>query len=222
MAWVQGRYEDMWLGSLSPRLMAEGFLSDHHIRGFSVIGEAERCLALFQRLYNHNPSDFQLSSLSNMLFMALGSELIPEAFVSTISEHFNRLAKETIPALPPPLQPLEVREKPLMVVVSSDLRQHPVGRFWLPIARHLRSRFRLIHIAGNTRDEDNIRTELQSLSDEWWPLEAPEVVPIARKIRAISLIFIDLGGHTADNHLSFKSTLATVRQLILVSMVQVI
>ena len=26
-------------------------LSDHHIRGFSVIGEAERCLQLFQQLY---------------------------------------------------------------------------------------------------------------------------------------------------------------------------
>lgn len=214
VAWVQGRYEDMWLGSLKSQVDGRRFpLSDHHIRGFSVIGEAERCLALFQRLYNHNPSDFQLSSLSNMLFMALGSELIPEAFVSTISEHFNRLAKETIPALPPPLQPLEVREKPLMVVVSSDLRQHPVGRFWLPIARHLRSRFRLIHIAGNTRDEDNIRTELQSLSDEWWPLEAPEVVPIARKIRAISPDFLlDLGGHTADNHpVLLSQRLATVQ-----------
>ena len=29
-----------------------------------------------------------------------------------------------------------------MVVVSSDFRRHPVGRFWLPIARQLRSTFR--------------------------------------------------------------------------------
>ena len=31
-----------------------------------------------------------------------------------------------------------------MVVVSSDLRNHPVGRFWLPIARQLHHRFRVI------------------------------------------------------------------------------
>ena len=100
-----------------------------------------------------------------------------------------------------------------MVVTSSDLRQHPVGRFWLPIARQLRSRFRLIHVAGNTRDEDHIRTELRALSDEWWPLGAPEIVSMARKIRELSPSFLlDLGGHTADNHpVLLSHRLATVQ-----------
>ena len=30
-------------------------LSDHHIRGFSIIGEPDKCLELFQQLYNNNP-----------------------------------------------------------------------------------------------------------------------------------------------------------------------
>lgn len=217
VAWVQGRYEDMWSGSLRAQIDGRKFpLSDHHIRGFSIIGESERCLALFQQLYANNPSEFGLGSISNMLFMALGSELIPQLLVSTLSAHFDRLAREFVPdlpALPPLKRRLEVNEKPLMVVISSDLRLHPVGRFWLPIARHVRSRFRLIHVAGHTRDEDHIRTELQAISDEWWPLEGPEIVSMARKIRAVAPDFLlDLGGHTADNHpVLLSHRLATVQ-----------
>ena len=86
-------------------------------------------------------------------------------------------------------------------MVSSDLRQHPVGRFWLPIARKLRSRFRVISVAGHPRDRDPIRTELRNLSDEWWPLEACDVVNTASRIRELDpSLLIDLGGHTADNH----------------------
>ena len=54
IAWVQGRYEAMWLGSLQCQIDGRHFpLSDHHIRGFSIIGEPERCLELFQQLYNN-------------------------------------------------------------------------------------------------------------------------------------------------------------------------
>ena len=58
----------------------------------------------------------------------------------------------------------------------------PLVVFWLPIARHLRSEFRLIHVAGHPRDEDPIRTELRQLSDEWWPLELVDVVNTAQHV----------------------------------------
>ena len=49
IAWVQGRYEDMWIGTLRAQIDARYFpISDHHIRGFSIIGEDELCLRLFQ------------------------------------------------------------------------------------------------------------------------------------------------------------------------------
>ena len=84
-AWVQGRYEDMWLGCLRGQIDGRFFpLSDHHIRGLSVIGEAERCLDLFQQLYNHNPLNFSLGSISNMLFMALGCEQLPQSLSLTL------------------------------------------------------------------------------------------------------------------------------------------
>ena len=40
-----------------------------------------------------------------------------------------------------------------------------MGRFWLPIARQLRSQFRVISVAGHPRDQDPIRAELRHLSD---------------------------------------------------------
>ena len=93
-----------------------------------------------------------------------------------------------------------------MVVVSADLRNHPVGRFWFPIARQLCSRFRLIHVAGHPHDSDPIRSQLKELSDDWWPLECGEVSVIARRIRSQSpSLLLDLGGHTADNHPSLLS-----------------
>jgi len=210
VAWVQGRFESMWLGSLKAHVDGRYFpLSDHHIRGFSVIGEAERCLNIFKQLYTRNPIEFQAGSISNLLFSALGCEQLSLAFVASLVVHFERLAKSSITCLPaqPPLpQRLEVHERPLMVVVSSDLRNHPVGRFWLPLARQLRSRFRLIHVAGCPRDRDFIRSELQDLSDEWWPLEASDVSATAARIRSQApSLLLDLGGHTADNHPTFLS-----------------
>ena len=219
VAWVQGRYESMWLACLRGQLHGRHFpLSDHHIRGLSIIGEAERCLQLFTQLYNRNPDEFQLGSVSNILFMALGSEHMPQAFIATLASHFQQLAAQAFASLPKPLaqspqKSLQVDEKPLLVVVSSDLRQHPVGRFWLPIARQLRSQFRVISVAGHPRNEDPIRTELRQLSDEWWPLEAADVVNTAVRIREQApQILLDLGGHTADNHpLLLTQRLATVQ-----------
>ena len=137
-------------------------------------------------------------------FLALASEVLPQPFVKALTIHFDQLAQASIPGCPqsPPLpQRLEVSERPLIVVSSSDLRNHPVGRFWLPIARLLRSRFRLIHVAGNPLDSDPIRSELCDLSDDWWPLKASELPEMAARIRGLApSVLLDLGGHTADNY----------------------
>ena len=63
----------MWLGCLRSQLDGRYFpISDHHIRGLSIIGEAERCISLFRQLYEITPGDFQLGSIGNLIFMALG------------------------------------------------------------------------------------------------------------------------------------------------------
>lgn len=207
IAWSLGHYESMWLGCLHGQLDGRKFsLTDHHIRGFSVIGEAARSLSLFRKLYERNPRRFELTSISNLLFMSVGAEVIDHSFIAIISSHFNALADHkfavsSIFSQRTVQQPLVVHEKPVVVVYSSDLRQHPVGRFWLPIARQLRSTFKVISIAGHPQDKDHIRDELRELSDEWWPFEETDTFHIAKRIHELSPSFlIDLGGHTADNH----------------------
>ena len=113
VAWVQGRYEAMWLGFLRGQLDGRYFpLSDHHIRGLSVIGEAELCLQLFQQLYNRNPAEFQLGSVSNMLFMALGSEQLVRPLISTLTNHFQQLSAKAFSSLPSQVAP--AAPKPLV------------------------------------------------------------------------------------------------------------
>ena len=68
-------------------------------------------------------------------------------------------------------------------------------------------------MAGHPRDQDPIRDELRQLSDEWWPLEAADVVSTAARIRDLEpSLLLDLGGHSADNHpLLLTQRLATVQ-----------
>ena len=134
-------------------------LSDHHIRGLSIIGEAERCLQLFQQLYDSNPAEFQLGSVSNMLFMALGAEQLAQTLITTLTTHFQQLSAQAFHLFrKATVAPKPLRHETPLVVVSSDLRQHPVGRFWPPIARHLRAH-RVISVSGHPRDQDPIRNE---------------------------------------------------------------
>jgi len=202
--WSQGLYEGMWLGMISAQFYGRSFpLSDFHIRALSVLGEASRAFNIFDSLYKLNPEQFALTTLSNNLFMALGMEEIDVATVSRFATHFNRVSASSLPQSPlsPSNQSITVSERPIVAILSSDLRQHPVGRFWLPIARVLQRSFRVVVFAGHPLDEDPIRSELRSLSDEWVPMTPHELENIVSKLHQIApSILLDLGGHTADNH----------------------
>ena len=222
VAWSQGRYEQMWLSVAAAQNDGRYFaISDHHIRALSVIGEASRCLELFRRIYEESSGEFTMGSISNLLFMSMGLEELPHEFLKRLNRHFDDLAQkmlgpmesEQVHIAEPISQRLTINERPLLVVVSSDLRNHPVGRFWLPIARKLKSHFQVISVAGHPRDYDPIRDELRQLSDEWWPLEASEVPQMASRIcQQQPDLLLDLGGHTADNYPAFLSKrLATVQ-----------
>lgn len=205
-AWVQGRYESMWLGFLRAQVDGRYInVSDHHVRAMSLIGEDARCFALFFRLYLESPSSFSTGSISNLLFMAFGLDKVNHKIVHTLSSHFDSLAQESVGSQEviksePPSFPLSVNEKPLLVVVSSDLRQHPVGRFWLPIAKQLQSSFKVIAVAGLSAGSDSIRENLKQHTDEWWPCDTSEISNVIERLRSLSpQLLVDLGGHTADN-----------------------
>ena len=221
ISWVQGRYQDMWLSFLQGQLDGRFFmLTDHNIRGLSMIGEHDRALSIFQALYNNNPSIFGIGSISNIFFMALGCERLELPFVRVLAAHFDKLACKILSEINSPSESsrtsktnLTVEERPLLVVSSSDLRNHPVGRFWLPIARRLQSKFRVMYISGNSHDRDWVHKELQELSDGWMAIEQSEASLAAQRIFDLSpSLLIDLGGHTADNHpVLLAKRLATVQ-----------
>ena len=95
-AWVQGRYEAMWLGCLRAQVDGRYFpISDHHIRGFSIIGEAERCLQLFQQLYRSIiPAEFQLGASAIYCLWLLVVSQLPQAFVNTWLSHFDHFLRQ--------------------------------------------------------------------------------------------------------------------------------
>ncbi len=222
VAWSQGRYEQMFISAAAAQIDGRYFpISDHHVRAFSIIGEASRCLELFRRLYEACHGDFTMGSISNLIFMSMGLEELPHEFLEQLHNHFDQLAQKMLGSMEseqvhitePGSKRLTINERPLLVVVSSDLRNHPVGRFWLPIARTLKSDFQVISVSGNPRDNDSIRQELRQLSDEFWPLESSEVAQMAFRIQKKQPdLLLDLGGHTADNHPAFLTQrLATVQ-----------
>ena len=109
-------------------------ISDHHSRP-NIIGEAERCLHLFQQLYNRNPQNFSLaasatcslwlwvvSSFPGLLFLPFrptSAAFSSDIFLSAVANLSGTGSSQTSIGA----------GETLLVVVSSDLRQHPVGRF---------------------------------------------------------------------------------------------
>ena len=70
-------------------------------------------------------------------------------------------------------------------------------------------------------ENDFIRSELQQLSDDWWPLEVADLPVIARRIRSCPSLLLDLGGHSGDNHpVHSFHVLRRCKQPILVFMVR--
>lgn len=62
----------------------------------------------------------------------------------------------------------------------------------------MREQFRLVHLAFNPLDQDEIRSELISLSHRWQPLEInDDISPLMDELQP--QLLLDLGGHTADN-----------------------
>ena len=194
--WAKGRYQALHHTYIHYILSRRWFAhSDFLLRGFTIIARIERTDKLFRFIYARNHHELQVTTISNMLFTALGLEQLDHSHINSLVTDYRRLT-------PPPAQKpnlsLSVFEKPVLAIVSADLRLHPVGRFWLPIARELQHHFKLVHLAFNPLDQDSIRSELISISHQWHPLDVnKDFYPLLSEITPHMLL--DLGGHTADN-----------------------
>ena len=195
--WTKGRYAQLLLTYANYQLVQRWFpSSDYVLRCYTVIGAIDRVDALFRAIYQRHTAEIQPVTLSNMLFTALGLEQVDPGYVAQLVEHWRRLTRPAVVAA----QRLVVSERPTLVVVSADLRMHPVGRFWLPLAQAVREQFRLVHVGFNPHDNDRVREQLQGCSDGWHLLECtaqPEIETLLQTLQPD--VLLDLGGHTADN-----------------------
>ena len=128
----------MWLGY---RSQIDPFfpITDHYIRGFSILG-SRSLPSSFQQLYNNTPNEFQIGSVSNLLFMALACEQLPQSFIS-FGFTFEYLASSSISIVQfaPKSERLEVNERPLFVFLCGS---SPSDRSFL-VANHAKYLFPL-------------------------------------------------------------------------------
>lgn len=202
--WMKGAYGSLFLVYLSYQMHARWFpSSDYVLRCFTVLGEIDRVDMLFRALYERHAAELQPITLSNMLFTALGLERVDQGYVAQLVGHWRRLTRANDLSLPHAesrSSRLSVQERPTLLVVSADLRMHPVGRFWLPVVQKLRHHYRVVHLGFNPHDSDPIRDALQASSHGWHLLECTEHQAIDTLLKRIQPdILLDLGGHTADN-----------------------
>ena len=195
--WTQGRYAQLLRTYVNYQLVQRWFPgSDYVVRVFSVIGQMDRVDLLFRAIYQRYLDQILPVTLSHMLFTALGLEQVDQGHIARLVEHWRRLTRPAAISR----HRLIVAERPTLVVVSADLRMHPVGRFWLPIAQSVRDKFRLVHVGFNPHDNDPVRDQLQSSSDGWHLLECTAQQENEALLENLQPdLLLDLGGHTADN-----------------------
>ncbi len=86
--------------------------------------------------------------------------------------------------------------------VSADLREHPVGRFMLPLlAHHDHEHFEVVCYSG-AAVTDAITQRARGFTDVWRDISALEDEAVAGQVRADGIdILVDLGMHTIGNRL---------------------
>ncbi len=86
--------------------------------------------------------------------------------------------------------------------VSPDFREHPVGRFLLPVLEHHdHQQFEIFCYSSVTRP-DAITARFRSVADHWQEIRNSSDDHAADQIRADGIdVLVDLSGHTAGNRL---------------------
>ncbi|MCP9808645.1 hypothetical protein KBY58_04260 [Cyanobium sp. HWJ4-Hawea] len=200
--WSKGNYANLLLTYIHYQLSQRWFpKSDYVLRCYTIIGAIDRVDALFRAIYQRYAAELVPVTLSNMLFTALGLEQLDQIYVNQLVEHWRRLTRTPCQVAESPApRPLQALERPTLVVCSADLRMHPVGRFWLPLAQRLSGQFRLVHVGFNPHEHDSVRDQLRACSDGWHLLESTATAETEALLRNLQPdLLLDLGGHTADN-----------------------
>ena len=205
--WVKGNYDQL-IRDYSQYIFYNRWFpqSDFMLRGYTILGLTDRVISLFRMIWSKYHDQLSITTVSNMMFTELGHHTISQDHIANLVKDYRRLSKISFDGClrsesvlrENTKRKLTVTEKPLVAVVSPDLRNHPVGRFWLPIAKKLSEEVNLVHLSLNAGRKDNVGHALTSLSSEWYEFEGNEC-PSSILYNLQPDIFIDLGGHTADS-----------------------
>jgi len=86
--------------------------------------------------------------------------------------------------------------------VSADFREHPVGRFLLPLLEHHDHRQFQVFCYSNTFKVDPLTARIRAQAQQWRQIVGQSDQDAAARIRADGIdILVDLSGHTAGNRL---------------------
>jgi len=189
--------------------------SDFHLRIFSILGETSRLSFLFRAILDRYRSTIRAASLSNLLFLELGLESPDQEHISDLAQllhqrqsvEFSLTHAQQVGALksthaPNLSRPMAAKRKPTLVLISADFRDHPVGRFILPLLRQLVNTFTVvcIYVAPEHALGDHLTAELRAHACDWYQVDFASADQLEQLLRSIDAdLAIDLGGHTADN-----------------------
>jgi len=188
--------------------------SDFPLRIYTVLGEGGRLSYLFRSIYQRYHSVARASFLSNLIFDLFGQEKLDQVLLDSVLVDLRRHSVSVASAdaaseCDSPcrdslnnLRSYSVHEKPLLAIISPDLRNHPVGRFWLPIVRQLRNSYRIAHVLlcplGFMGDATS--SALRALSESWTQISSADLKGLVDHLKNINpAVAIDLAGHTADS-----------------------
>ena len=180
-----------------------GFAGAWNNLGTALIdtGQVEPAIAAFRRAVALEPDN---SSMDSALVFALHYD--PRSSASSVfDEHvrWNRRHAEPLARrVKPHLNDRGPDRRLRIGYVSPDFRDHPVGRFLLPLLEnHDREQFEIFCYCDVARP-DAITLRCESLADQWRKIAGMRHDAVAQQIRDDRIdILVDLSGHTSGNRL---------------------
>jgi predicted O-linked N-acetylglucosamine transferase (SPINDLY family) len=164
-------------------------------------GRLDEALAWYRKAAEAKPDDARAGS-DLLLFL----HFLPEYDAPAILEEHRRWAQRHAAPLSAQARPHDNDRSPdrrLRVgYVSTDFREHPVGRVLLPLlANHDRRQFEVV-CYSDARVADALTDTFRSLADRWCPSTQLDDQGLADQIRDDRIdILVDLGVHTAGNRM---------------------
>ncbi|MDB5904077.1 MAG: repeat-containing protein [Betaproteobacteria bacterium] len=197
-----GRYAEAEAG-LRDALAARPDLAEAHYNLALVLVSMQRfeeAMACYRAALGCNPAF--LFARSNLLLLMNAHSTDPDAIMNEHRAWGRQHAAPLAGAHLPFSNTAEPSRRVRLAYLSSDLRDHPVGRFIEPVlAQHDHGAFEVWCYHADPID-DLVTTRLRSRVDRWINCANMDDEALANRIRADGIdVLVDLAGHTAGNRL---------------------